>query len=211
MSVTYSFRLDIVMARSYLLRRFVVRERRLRLRTVDLHASWKELTCPTPKRRKRTLTSNDCLSKEMNLKTRLMLILLLMATATGSFAAPSRSTRNARVAKQVRVISSPAISVEATTGIAATTTSQSHRITSDFCDASECGSLPEQESSLSQWGLNQAPECKAIPRRNEQQCLDRCNCYWSYNVKKCARRIACLDVAFSEKNACETQCMIDFA
>lgn len=51
--------------------------------------------------------------------------------------------------------------------------------------------------------------CPAV--NSYDSCVERCECEYSKNRKKCGRNLWCLDVATSERNACLGNCITDWS
>lgn len=78
-------------------------------------------------------------------------------------------------------------------------------ISSSFCEASECGSLPTDpdQTASSQKG-------ERITARDYDTCIQRCDCQYAKNKKKCGTSGWCLDLAASERHACYGNCITDY-
>ncbi len=49
-----------------------------------------------------------------------------------------------------------------------------------------------------------------VKATNYTTCISRCQCQYTENKKKCKMSLACLDIAASEKDACDGSCLTDY-
>lgn len=80
----------------------------------------------------------------------------------------------------------------------------------EYCDASECGSLPTDGTDPTGGGEGGGSDPVCPPNNGYENCMDRCDCQYQKNLKVCGKQVACRDAARMELAACQGNCIADW-
>ena len=81
------------------------------------------------------------------------------------------------------------------------------RLSTNFCEAADCGSLPPLPGEP---GGEYGATSTCVKKTTYKTCLENCTCEYNKARKKCNNTVYCLRTALTAKEICDTGCVTDF-